>query len=131
MTHPHRCRLRRGTERGSATFEMVVMLPILFALLFGGLQAALYLHARTLAIAAAQEGARAAAAEHGTLHAGVSAAHAFATQVGRDSLRDVTVTGQRTPTTATITVTGVSLTVIPGWDPHVTQTVTQQVERLT
>ena len=130
MTHPHRCRPRRGTERGSATLEMVVMLPILFALLFGGLQAALFHHARTLAIAAAQEGARAAAAEHGTLHAGVTAARAFATQVGRDSLRDVTVTGQRTPTTATITVTGASLTVVPGWDPHVTQTVTQQVERL-
>lgn len=109
---------------------MLVFLPILFAVLFGGVQAAMYHHARTIAIAAAQEGARAAAAEFGTSAAGISVANSFATQVGRDALTGVTVTARRTPTTATITVSGNSLTVIPGWDPRVTQSATLPVEKI-
>ena len=60
-------RPRRRGERGTATVELVVLLPLLFTILFAGVQGAVYYHARTLAIGAAQEGARAAASEHGTL----------------------------------------------------------------
>ena len=58
--------LRGGGERGSASIQMVVLLPALFAVMFLGMQAALIYHARSLAIASAQEGARAAGAENGT-----------------------------------------------------------------
>lgn len=110
---------------------MVVLLPLLLLLLFGGLQAALLHHARTIALGAAQEGARAAASEHGTVASGVGAAESFAAEVGRDALGDVVVTGERTAVSATIRVSGTSLTVIPGWDPTVVQSATLPVERLT
>ena len=53
-------------ERGSASVQMVILMPVLFSVMFLGLQAALFYHARTVAIAAAQEGARAAGAETGS-----------------------------------------------------------------
>ena len=53
-------------DRGSASVELVVLMPLLLLILFAGVQGAVYYHARTLAIAAAQEGARAAARENAT-----------------------------------------------------------------
>jgi Flp pilus assembly protein TadG len=122
----------RRSDRGSATVELVILLPALFAVLFLGMQAALYHHARTVAIAAAQEGARAAAAEQGTERAGVTAATGFIELAGGDDvLSHSDVTANRTPTRATITVRGVSLSVIPGWRPTIRQSASLPVERLT
>src|SRR3954470_16457311 len=105
---------RRRDERGSVSIELVILLPALFAVLFLGMQAALYYHARTVAIAAAQEGARAAGAETGHETDGTSAADAFVTDAGGDDvLQDATATADRTATTATVTVQGFSLSVIP------------------
>jgi Flp pilus assembly protein TadG len=56
---------------------MVILMPALFAVMFLGMQAALIYHARTLAIASAQEGARAAGAENGTTAAGISTARTY------------------------------------------------------
>ena len=124
--------LRGGRERGSASIQMVVLLPALFAVMFLGMQAALYYHARTVAIAAAQEGARAAAAETGTTGRGTAAALDFVADAGGDDvLTAVSVAGARTPTAATITVTGRALSVIPGWKPRLQQSATAPVERLT
>ena len=125
---------RRGgrEERGSASIELVILLPALFALMFLGMQAALFYHARTTAIAAAQEGARAAGAEHGRTADGTAAATAFINQAGGDSvLQNASTTVSRTATTATVTVTGFSLSVIPGWHVRTTQTATVPIERLT
>ena len=83
-------------ERGSASVELVVLMPLLLLILFAGVQGAVYYHARTLAIAAAQEGARAAARENGTLAAGTAAATAFLADAAGDSLTAVTITGTRT-----------------------------------
>lgn len=124
-------RPRRRGERGTATGELVVLLPLLFTILFAGVQGAVYYHARTLAIGAAQEGARAAAREHGTLTSGTTAARAFLHDVAGDALTGVSVTGTRTATTATITVRGTSLSLIPGWVPTVEQTARLPVERIT
>jgi Flp pilus assembly protein TadG len=110
----------------------VILLPALFALMFLGMQAALFYHARTTAIAAAQEGARAAGAEHGRTSDGTAAATAFINQAGGDGvLQNTSTTVSRTTTTATVTVTGFSLSVIPGWHVRITQTATVPVERLT
>ena len=54
--------------------------------MFLGMQAALFYHARTVAIAAAQEGARAAGAENGTAAAGSARARDFLTDTGGDAL---------------------------------------------
>ena len=112
--------------------QMVVLLPLLFSIMFLGLQAALFYHARTVAIAAAQEGARAAGAETGSTADGIAAAHTFITAAGgSDVLETVTVTGHRSAQAASVTVQGTALSVIPGWRPAVAQSATVPVERLT
>ena len=114
------------------SIELVILLPALFAVMFLGMQAALYHHARTVAIAAAQEGARAAGAESGGEAEGTSAANAFVEEAGGDGvLQHATCAADRTATTATVTVRGFSLSVIPGWTPEVEQSATVPVERLT
>src|SRR3954463_10245569 len=105
---------RRRDERGSVSIELVILLPALFAVMFLGMQAALYYHARTVAIAAAQEGARAAGAEAGTTRQGAAAAVGFVADAGGDDvLTDLAVTGARTAVVATVTVRGRALSVIP------------------
>jgi hypothetical protein len=112
--------------------QVVILLPLLFSIMFLGLQAALFYHARTVAIAAAQEGARAAGSETGSTAQGIAAAAAFiAAAGGADVIEGASVSGSRSAGTATVTVSGTSLSVLPGWSPRVTQSVTMPVERLT
>ena len=76
-------RHRRGRgERGVATVQLVVLMPALFALMFTAMQAALIYHGRTVAIAAAEQGAQAAAAQSGTSGDGRAAATAFVAAAG-------------------------------------------------
>ena len=119
-------------ERGSSSIQMVILMPALFSIMFLGMQGALYYHARTVAIAAAQEGARVAGGENGTAADGLSAASSFVTDAGgEDVLPGAQMTGGRSATTATVTVTGTSLSVIPGWSPAVSQSASVPVERIT
>ena len=112
--------------------QMVVLLPVMFAVMFLGLQAALFYHARTVAIAAAQVGARAAGAESGSAGQGIAAAASFvAASGGPDVLERSSVSGSRSSVSATVTVTGAALSVIPGWSPMVRQSSTVAVEKLT
>ena len=114
------------------SIELVILLPALFAVMFLGMQVALVYHARTVAIAAAQEGARAAGAERGRESDGVGAANDFIAEAGGDEvLTGTSTSADRTATTATVTVTGFSLSVIPGWKVRITQSATVPVERLT
>src|SRR6188472_4000231 len=100
-------RSRRHDERGSVSIELVILLPALFAVMFLGMQAALFYHARTVAIAAAQEGARAAGGETGQAADGVSAASSFIADAGgNDVLTGTSATANRTATRVTVTVTG-------------------------
>ena len=108
------------------------MLPALFAVMFLGMQAALFYHARTVAIAAAQEGARAAGGENGQAADGVGAASSFIADAGGDDvLTGTSATANRTATRVTVTVTGRSLSVIPGWHPEIVQSASLPVERVT
>ena len=132
MLSPRWCaQVALGCERGSASIQMVILMPVMFAVMFLGLQAALIYHARTLAIASAQEGARAAGAENGTAAAGISTARDYLTATAGDALTATAVTGERTTTTATITVRGVALSVLPGWRPGIAQSSSVTVERIT
>src|SRR3954468_9312371 len=93
---------RQREERGSATIELVILLPVLFAVMFLGMQAALFYHARTVAIAAAQEGARAAGAENGKTSDGINAAYAFISDAGGDDvLSGANTSANRSPTSVT------------------------------
>lgn len=129
---PARSTDRARDERGSTSIELVILLPVLFAVMFLGMQAALFYHARTVAIAAAQEGAKAAGGEHGRAADGVAAATAFVDEAGGDDvLTHAHASADRTATRVTVTVRGKSLSVIPGWNPVVEQTASLPTERLT
>ncbi len=121
---------RLRDERGSATIQAVVILPVLFGLLFTALQIGLYFYGRTAASSTASVGARAAAAENGTRQACHQAATAFAASL-RDALSNPRVTCTATATTVTVRVTGTTLSVVPGWTMHADQTITLPKERLT
>lgn len=120
----------RWGEHGATTIQMVMLMPALFTLMFLGVQAALIYQGRTIALAAAQEGAREAASENGTAATGREQAITFvaATTAG---LHNTTVTASRTTTTATVTVTTHTTSVLPGWTPQIKQSATMPVERLT
>jgi Flp pilus assembly protein TadG len=132
MSRPKPATLGRRSDRGSATIELLILLPALFAVMFLGIQAALYHHARAVAIAAAQEGARAAAGEQGSEASGIKAAAAFLLDAGGDDvLAGATVSVDRTVNTAVVIVKGHSMSVLPGWNPVVQQRASMPVERVT
>lgn len=119
-------------ERGSASVELVILAPVLFLLMFAAVQTGLWFHARALALGAAQDGARVAAAESSTAGAGAAAAASFIADGGGETvLVGSAAVGSRTATTATVTVTGTSPSVIPGWAPGIVQTASLPVERIT
>ena len=123
---------RTRDERGSVAIQMVFVLPALFAVMFLGVQASLYYHARSVALAAAEEGAREAAGQTGSQDSGVAVARTFLQDAGgADVMTNTNVTGTRSAVTATVTVTGTTLSVIPGWKGTVSQRASMPVERIT
>jgi len=120
----------RRDERGAVSIQMVVLMPVLFAIAFTGLQAGLYFYGRDAALAAATTGARAAAAEHGTPNACQAAARAFITSLG-DVLTHTEISCTRTATRVAVQVSGTTLSVIPGWQPKLEQSTNLPVERIT
>ena len=119
----------RRDERGSASVALTMLLPVLFTFAWVGVGAAMYHFGNTAAQAAAQTAANAAAVEHGTVKACEQAAAAFIASLD-DTLSEVTITCRRTATTASATISGATLSLVPGWAPTVSQTVTVAVERI-
>ena len=122
--------LMRG-ERGSSSVEMVIALPLVLTVLFLAVQAGTWFHARSIALASAQSGARTSAMLNSSLEAGLSSARSFAADVGGTTLTGVTVTGDRTATSTTVTVTGHSVRLVPFMDVTVSQSATLPLERYT
>ena len=112
--------------------QRLVLGCVFFALMFLGVQMALLHYARTVAIAAAQEGARAAAVRSSRDNDGITAAAAFVNEASTKGVLDnAKGSATRTATTVTVTITGFGLSVIPGWHPHISQSATVTIERLT
>lgn len=126
-------RLARATspDRGASSMEVVVLLPLLFLLLFAMLQGGLWFHARAVALGAAQEGARVAAAENSSAGDGISAASSFVADAGSGVVINPAVTASRSTTTATVTVTGQAQSLIPFLNPSVVQSASFPTERIT
>lgn len=118
-------------ERGSSSVEMVIALPLVLTVLFLAVQAGMWFYARSIALAAAQSGARTSSMLNSTLQAGFADARSFAAEVGGTSLTGVTVTGDRSATSTTVTVTGHTVRLVPFIDLTVSQTATLPVERYT
>jgi Flp pilus assembly protein TadG len=85
-------RLRGSGDGGATSIEFVLLTPVLFTLIFGAVQFTLYFHARHVAIAAAQAGARVARAsadKHPDTWQGdaVQKSRDYAASLGGDLLR--------------------------------------------
>lgn len=127
-----RPQMRSGDE-GSASLELAGLIVVILAMVFGLLQGALWYHARNVALAAATEGVETTRTSAGTATAGRAAAASFVNRAGGDDvLLGVNVDVQRTTTQASVTVTGQSVSVLPGRPgPAVSQTAAGPVERFT
>src|SRR5437762_12927075 len=96
----------RHSEAGSSTLQTVLVMPLLLLLITAIVQFALWYHAAHIAIAAAQDGARAARHEGGTSQAGRERAQQVIDQLGTRVLNDATITVTRDAETARIEVRG-------------------------
>lgn len=120
---------RRPDERGMASVALTMLLPVLFTFVWVAMGAAMYHFGATSAQAAAHTAASAAAVDGGSPKTCEQAAARFIATLG-DALSDVTITCRRGATTASATITGSTLSLVPGWSPTVTQTVAVAVERV-
>jgi Flp pilus assembly protein TadG len=84
---------RLGGDEG-ATTELVIAAPAFLFLIMLIVQAGLYFHASSIASAAAQEGARAATVEGGTIPEGRQVANDFVATMAPRLLDDVEVDGR-------------------------------------
>jgi len=95
------------------TVELAILFPAFVVLLFIGIQAALWYHARNVALAAAQAGYRAARPIGATGAAGEKSAREFLTRQGDNALSAPAVTATTTTTSVRIDVTGDAPRVLP------------------
>ncbi|SCE66777.1 TadE-like protein [Micromonospora viridifaciens] len=122
-----------GAERGANPVELAVVMPAILVLLFASIQLGVWFVARSTALNAAQTGVNAERALQAPPGAGRDRATTFLRAAG-DWLVDWQSPGPtctRTATEATCTVSGRSLSVIPGVHFPVRQTAHGPVERWT
>lgn len=103
---------RRGA-RGASTLETVLIAPVLLLALMAIVQFGLYFHAKNVAEQAAQEGAAAARAFDGTEDSAKGVTEDYLTALGESTLQGRTVSVNRGPQTASVTVRGTALSLIP------------------
>jgi Flp pilus assembly protein TadG len=104
-------------DRGSSAIELVLLTPLLIAMIFGIVQAGLLWHARHVAVAAAQQGARLARADAGT-PASPDTVRAetigYLHRMGADLVGDPVVQVTRSGGWVTVTVTAHAVSLLPG-----------------
>lgn len=133
LTRAHTVRATPRDDRGSVSLEIAILGPALLLLVFSVVQVSLWFCARSLALAAAQEGVNAARTYSADPGSGVTRARAFINEQAGDSLTQTTVTSAgSSPTLIRIQVTGRSLSVLPGVPGiEVTQSAAGPIERFT
>ena len=117
-------------DSGMTTLEVAVLFPVVLILIFGIAQTALWYMARTAALSAAKQGVNAGRVYGAKPADGVPAANDFLTAQVGDILSgsNVSIAGSD-PGTLRITVSGSSLSLIPGWTITVTQSAQGPVEK--
>ncbi|MFV2102466.1 TadE/TadG family type IV pilus assembly protein [Micromonospora sp. LOL_024] len=126
-------RLAGSGERGGNPVELAVTLPTILVMLFASIQVAVVFVARSTALNAAQSGVNAQRLHQAPTGAGEDRAAEFLQAAG-DWLVDWDEPGPScvaTATDVTCTVTGRSLSVVPGVSFSVRQTAHGTVERWT
>ena len=103
-----------GSARGSVTLEIAILGPVLLLVVFTIIQVRLWSYARSLALAAAQEGVAAGRAYGAPNNAGGASAERFLAERAGDSLLNPEVRSSRRGGDLVVRVTGRSLSVLPG-----------------
>jgi hypothetical protein len=117
-------------ERGAASVAQVVLIaPALLFTLMLIVQFALMFHARNVAEQAAQEGAAAARRFDGTSDAARRTTLDYLSALDTTTLQDRGVAVNRTTETATVTVSGIVISLVPGIHLRVAESATGPVER--
>ncbi len=122
---------RPAGERGAASVELAVVFPVVLLLVMTLIQAALWFHARSVALGAAQEGAREGRLQPASTARAEAASQAFIDQTAEDLLTGTAVSVTGSPAVIEVTVTGTSpslLPGVPGWP--VSQRAVGPVERI-
>jgi len=118
---------RRRGERGSTSIEAVIVFPVFILVVFTIVQGSLWYSARSAAQATATTAMNAARTYQSTAEEGKSAGDTFLAR--HTIIHNGAVNVNLTNTTVTVTVTGRSASIIPGFAPEVSSTVTGPVER--
>ena len=115
-------------DRGGISVSVAVM-PMAFTLFFIVIQVSLWFHGRSVATAAAHHALEAARSYQSTEQAGFDAGNDFLDQIGGlDDAHVVEV--QRGAEEVVVVVEADPLTVVPGFQPHITVELTGPVERI-
>lgn len=114
-------------EGGSSTTELVLLMPVVLLLVMLIVQFGLWMHARQVALSAAQEALSVTQRLSGTSDAGEDRGEEFLVQAG--GIREADVVVGRDTTTATASVTGLTPAVIPGLSLEISVVVEGPVER--
>lgn len=114
-----------------STIALVITFPIVLLLLLAALQAALYFHARNVAIKAGEEGLRQARSQLGGTAQGTAAAYAYIGTAGPTTLRTPLVVVTRTLRDARVEITGQPINLIPYLDLTIRSDQNGPVERIT
>ena len=105
---------QRRDQRGAVASELVVATPLLLLLVMLVGQFALWQHAGHVARAAAQEGARAARLDGGSVVAGRATAEGFLDRLGGSILSEPEVVVKRDAQRARVEISGYATAVVPG-----------------
>lgn len=128
----HHAAGRWDGERGSGgtSLAFVLLVPAVLVLIFGGIQFGLHSYARSLALAAAQAGVRAATQAPASAERGRTAAQHFVDAKARGTLTDATITVSRAGGVITVTVTAAAPILVPLAHPRVEQHASAHIETL-
>lgn len=125
---------RAGRDRGSVTVEVAILFPLLIVITLGGIQMAMWFHARELCQASAQAGIRAARAEGAPAGSGSRAAADYMKRTGAGSVDNPSADEEgSTATTVRVHVRGTvpSLVPLPGISFTIDQSASAGRERFT
>lgn len=105
--------IRRERELGASSVEFIILFPIVLLVFFGAVQTAVTYIAGNAAQAAANAAYSQARTLNGTTESALSAGYELLE--GRGDITGTEITVQRTATEVTVTVTGQSLSLVPGF----------------
>lgn len=122
-------RFLRGERGASGPVTAAIVVPMILVTLMTVLQAGLWYVARTAAMTAAEEGARAMAGQNATRSDGCLQARSFADRAGHNLLVVDSISCTR-GATADVVVVGHSMSMVPGMPFKVHQSASLPVEKV-